>query len=84
LRQSTRELVCWVGGHEQYAVDLDRCQTATAVLDWVCQVGWKLWATPEIVGWLVKAINDTVDPQARLCSFGMMGGVPRRPAHRNG
>jgi hypothetical protein len=54
-----------------YEVDLERCPTAAAVLDWIAQVQGKGWATPAIVGHLVAALCDLLEPQARLCSWGM-------------
>lgn len=37
-----------VTGYE-YDVDLDRCKTAGACLDWIHQVNSKTWATPELM-----------------------------------
>jgi hypothetical protein len=58
-----------------YEVDLERCPTAAAVLDWIAQVQGKGWATPAIVGHLVAALCDLLEPQARLCSWGMSNEV---------
>jgi hypothetical protein len=57
-----------------YEVDLGRCKTSAQVLDWICQVASTSWATPEIVGNLVMAINDLLVPQATLCSCGTEQG----------
>jgi hypothetical protein len=54
-----------------YEVDLERCPTAAAVLDWIAQVEQKGWASPTVVGHLVAALCDLLDPQAHLCSWGM-------------
>ncbi len=52
---------------ERYEVDLERMTTAAAALDWIAQVAGKAWATPEIVGSLVLAIDAILDLQATLC-----------------
>ena len=40
-----------------YDVRLDECKTPTGLLDWIAQVNEKVWATPEVVGGLVKAMD---------------------------
>jgi hypothetical protein len=60
-----------VNGEELYDVDLERCPTAEAVLDWIAQVQGKAWATPEVTGQLVAALCDLLSPQTRLCPGGM-------------
>ena len=57
-----------IDGRYLYEVDLERCPTAGAVLDWIAQVEGKGFATPEVVGHLVTALCDLLVPQARLCS----------------
>lgn len=61
----------------RYEVDLEDCTTSAEVLDWICQVAHKGWRmrTPgagrdQIVAGLVTALDDVLDPQAHLCSFG--------------
>jgi hypothetical protein len=56
-----------VEGEYLYDVDLERCGNAAAVLDWLAQLAGKSWATPGIIGQLVAALCDLLDPQARLC-----------------
>lgn len=58
------------GGREIYDVDLERCRTSAEVLDWICQVAWKTWATDATIAGLVRALNHYLQPQATLCSFG--------------
>lgn len=76
LRRETRELALPVHrslidfGDDAYAVDLDDCRTSAQVLDWICQVASKSWATDEIVAGLVRALSDVLDPQSNLCSGG--------------
>jgi hypothetical protein len=55
----------------RYEVDLERCLDSAEVLDYVCQVAGKTWATHEVVAGLVTAITNVLDPQANLCSFGI-------------
>jgi len=54
----------------RYEVDLERINTSGEMLDWVMQVANKTWATPDDLGWLVRALNAIFHPQATLCSFG--------------
>ena len=53
-----------------YDVDLSRCHTSAAVLDWIAQIANKSWAreNPPVLAGLVNALNDLVHPQANLCS----------------
>lgn len=57
-----------------YYVDLDRCCSSVAVLDWICQIAHKRWATDKILADLVRALDDLLTPQVTLCSWGMTGG----------
>jgi hypothetical protein len=69
-----RECLCLVFTDEVlgeiYDVDLRRCRTSAEVLDWICQVAHKSWATDAVLAGLVRAINHYLDPQATLCGFG--------------
>lgn len=40
------------------------------MLDCIAQVAGKVWATPDVVGNFVQALNDLLQPQAHLCSGG--------------
>jgi hypothetical protein len=53
-----------------YAIDLTSCTSSAEVLDWLCQIADKSWATPELLGHLTQAINTILRPQGRLCSNG--------------
>lgn len=56
---------------ERYGVDLDRCLTSAEVLDWICQVAGKLYTDSDaVIAGLVRALDDILEPQATLCSFG--------------
>ncbi len=54
-----------------YCVYIDEMSNSAKTLDWIMQVANKMWATSEVVGDLVKAINDILQPQANLCSHGV-------------
>jgi hypothetical protein len=60
---------------EDYEVDLERCRTTGEVLDWIAQVQGKAWATPQVVGELVQALCELLDPQATMCSMGKSGSI---------
>jgi len=57
-----------------YEVDLERCASSAEVLDWLVQVTNKTWVRGAhgalVVGGLVRALRDVLDPQTHLCSFG--------------
>lgn len=58
-------------GRMLYDICLTRCQTSAQILDWLCQVSHKQWATSEDVGNLVRALDDLVGGlQSRLCGSG--------------
>jgi len=55
---------------ELYYVDLERCNTSAELADWVFQIANKGWGTPEVLGHLIQALDDLLEPQANLCSCG--------------
>jgi len=55
---------------QHYYVDLERCTTSAETMDWIFQIATKSWATPEVLGHLIQALDDVLEPQANLCSGG--------------
>jgi hypothetical protein len=53
-----------------YEIDLERCRTSAEVLDWIAQVAGKTWATDEILGALVRRLNELLYLQELLCPCG--------------
>jgi hypothetical protein len=53
-----------------YPIDLETLTSSAEVLDMICQVAMKEWATAGCISGLVRAINDLLQPQAHLCSMG--------------
>ena len=51
-----------IKGYE-YDVDLDRCKTAGACLDWIHQVNGKTWATPELMKNFITILFDNIDTE---------------------
>jgi hypothetical protein len=51
--------------------------TSAEVLDHIMQVVKKGYSDP-VNGPLVKALNDVLDPQANLCSFGRSRRITKR------
>jgi hypothetical protein len=62
-----------------YAVDLETCRTPAQVLDWITQVTAKTWADDRTLAGLLRALDDVLNPQARLCP----GGRSRRLSRAN-
>jgi hypothetical protein len=62
-------------GEEWYEIDLEKCRTSAKTLDWIAQVGSKLWATDEVLGGLVRALNCVFNTlQGKLCGSGREHG----------
>jgi hypothetical protein len=55
---------------EDYEVDVERCTSSAPTLDVIFQVAEKGWSTSKMLGDLVQAVRDLIDPQSNLCSFG--------------
>ena len=53
-----------------YPIDLETLTSSAEVLDVICQVAMKEWATDGCISGLVRAINDLLQPQAHLWSMG--------------
>jgi hypothetical protein len=60
-------LVLKLTEHPWYEVDLERCTTSAAVLDWIIQVSLKPWATDSILAELVHKLEEYLQPQQNLC-----------------
>lgn len=50
-----------------HAVDLERCNSSAAILDWIAQISQKLWITREDIGYLVEALDDIFSLQSNFC-----------------
>jgi hypothetical protein len=59
------------GGGGGYWIDLDGMKTSAQCLDWIFQVYKKRWHTRDDAHALLDAIQDLINPQATLCSFGV-------------
>jgi hypothetical protein len=64
-----------------YFIDLREITTSAQMLDWIFQIAGKTWGTPAVVGGLVQAFEDLLNPQGALCSFGMERGPIRVRDH---
>lgn len=49
-----------------YEVDLEDCDTASEVLDWIASLNNKSWTTVEDIGNLVLALNDLLYLQSNI------------------
>ena len=58
------------GDRVKYEVELDAFRNSAEILDSIAQITKKNWATPEIVFGFVVALDDLLDLQANVCSFG--------------
>jgi hypothetical protein len=65
----------------RYYVDLEECRTSAATMDRIFQIAGKTWATPEVMHGLITAIDDLLDPQATLCSWGVERGPIKSADH---
>jgi hypothetical protein len=71
-----------IDGAERYWIPLKEINTSSQMLDWIMQIASKTWATPELIGLLVIAFNESLNPQACLCSFGRDLQIKSRDAKR--
>ncbi|MFI7705228.1 hypothetical protein [Nonomuraea sp. NPDC049480] len=73
LKPSTYVLELVRDGNFVYEVDLDRCLDSAETLDWIMQVSGKEFYRLDmgaVISGLIYAIDDVIDPQRRMCSFG--------------
>ena len=61
-------------GRWVYDVNLEHCRTSAQVLDWIVQVSKKTWASDAILADLVRKLDDILNLQGSLCSFGTERG----------
>ena len=57
-----------------YDIDLSALTTSAQILDWIAQVSRKTWATPQIVGDMVRLLDAILGLQENYCSFGIERG----------
>lgn len=69
-----RENLTLVHTKSGYEIDLEQCRNSESVLDWICQIAHKTWATPEDLGQLVLAFDHLLDPQRNICGGGISNG----------
>jgi hypothetical protein len=55
---------------EDYEIDLEQCTTSAKTMDRIFQLCNKTWLSAKDGGDMLQALNDLLDPQANLCSFG--------------
>ena len=67
-------LIFHSGEEIQHLVDLRKITSSTCMLDIIFEVSGRSWASKEIVGDLIQALQDLFDPKVTLC-----GAVRDRP-----
>jgi hypothetical protein len=79
LRPSTLCIELHLDHRWCYEIDLERCLTSAATLDWIFQIAGKRWAEqdPAVITGLVYAFDDVLHPQATLCSGGQSKTIPK-------
>lgn len=70
LNPKNRTIFLERDGEWIYEFDLDHGRNSAEVLDFIFQVVKKPWITTEEMFDLLHAIDDVLDPQGQLCSFG--------------
>lgn len=63
----TTDRVCAEGGRRIRST----CLESAEVLDYLAQMAGKRWATPEVIAGLLIALDDVLNLQVHLCSFGV-------------
>ena len=69
LDANTRTLILDSGGHHR-EIPIDEMTDSAHMLDTIFHLSAKSWATNEIRGDLLRALQDLFNPQATLCSGG--------------
>ena len=70
-RHTTLTLGLWYGDRLIYEVDLERCNDAAEILDWIVQVSHKSYIDSAEIGKLVVALDDLADGlQPNVCPSG--------------
>ena len=54
-----------------YEIDLEACNNSAQILDWIIQVSQKTWATNDVIGEFVRALDDILDIQGHFCGGGL-------------
>ena len=54
----------------QYEIYLDECNSSAQILDWIIQVSQKSWATDDVIGELIRALDDILGIQGHFCGGG--------------
>ena len=57
-----------------YEVALNSITTSASALDWIVQISQKAWATPKVVGDLVRRMDAILNLQGNYCSAGIERG----------
>ena len=65
-----KEAVALVYEEMDYDVRLSECNSSAQILDWIIQIAEKTWATNDVIGELVRALNDILGIQGNFCSQG--------------
>ncbi len=60
----------YVAPQERYYLKLKKCDTSAGMLDWIMQVSGKSWADDHLLAFLVRDLNQLLNPQGNLCSSG--------------
>jgi len=59
------------GNPDFYYVDLEECNDAPQILDWLLQISHKTWGSAQVVGELLKALDALAgDLQGEVCPWG--------------
>jgi len=66
-----------------YYIDLDRCQNAEQMLDWILQVAGKTWCDAESLAELVRKLGLYLGGQDELCRGAIQRVIGNPDAHRN-
>ena len=65
-----KETVALVYEEMDYDVRLSECNSSAQILDWIIQIAEKTWATNDVIGELVRALDDILGIQGNFCGGG--------------
>lgn len=61
MRWDSLELVIKSKEHQEYAIDLDRCRSSAALLDWLLQVKSKGWCDHALIGEILDVLESACE-----------------------
>jgi len=71
LDKVSKVILFFENGHWIYEVDIEnRCNSSAEILDWIAQIGHKIWCSNELLGNFCNLLDAALGLQKNFCGFG--------------